>query len=201
MRDVFVWDIPASPKGEKMDNGADCYNRFLSGDKDAIEEIIRDYKDGLVFYLFNIVGNIHRAEELTIDTFVKLFYERPKYKGRCSFKTWLYSIGRYTALDYIRKNKRVSEFSIDDALDISDGENLERDYIKNEERYRLRQTINRLKPEYSQVLYLIYFEGFDTSETAKIMDKSNKQITDLLYRAKAALKKEIEKEGYKYDGL
>ena len=184
-----------------MDNGADCYNRFLSGDKDAIEEIIRDYKDGLVFYLFNIVGNIHRAEELTIDTFVKLFYERPKYKGRCSFKTWLYSIGRYTALDYIRKNKRVSEFSIDDALDISDGENLERDYIKNEERYRLRQTINRLKPEYSQVLYLIYFEGFDTSETAKIMDKSNKQITDLLYRAKAALKKEIEKEGYKYDGL
>ena len=87
-----------------MDNGAECYNRFLSGDKDAIEEIIRDYKDGLVFYLNNIVGDIHHAEELTIDTFVKLFYEKPKFKGKCSFKTWLFSIGRYTALDYIRKN-------------------------------------------------------------------------------------------------
>lgn len=184
-----------------MDNGANCYSRFLSGYKDAIEEIIRDYKDGLVFYLNNIVGDIHHAEELTIDTFVKLFYEKPKFKGKCSFKTWLFSIGRYTALDYIRKNKRVTEISIDDALDISDGENLEREYIKNKERIRLRQTIKKLKPEYSQVLYLIFFEDFNTSETAEIMGKSNKQIIDLLYRAKAALKKEIEKEGYTYDGL
>ena len=184
-----------------MDKGAEYYSRFLSGDKDAIEEIIREYKDGLVFYLSNLVGDFHRAEELTIDTFIKLFYEQPKFKGKCSFKTWLFAIGRYTALDYLRKNKRISDVSIDDALDISDRESLEREYIRNEERFRLRQTIDKLKPEYSQVLYLIFFEGFDTGETAKIMGKSNKQITDLLYRAKAALKREIEKEGYKYDGL
>lgn len=184
-----------------MDNGAECYSRFLSGDKTAIEEIIRDYKDGLVFYLFNIVGDYQRAEELTIDTFIKLFYEQPKFKWKCSFKTWLFAIGRNTAVDYIRKNKRISEVSIDDAFDISDGENLEKTYIKNDELYKLRKTINKLKPEYSQVLYLNFLEGFNTGETAKIMDKSNKQITDLLYRAKAALKKEIEKEGYNYDGL
>ncbi len=184
-----------------MDNGAECYSRFLSGDKDAIEEIIRDYKDGLAFYLNNIVGDIHRAEELTIDTFVKLFYEKPKFKRKCSFKTWLFSIGRYTAIDYIRKNKRVTEISIDDALDISDGENIEHEYIKNKELIRLRQTIQRLKPEYSQVLYLIFFEDFNTGETAEIMGKSNKQIINLLYRAKAALKKKIEEEGYTYDGL
>lgn len=184
-----------------MDSGAECYSRFLSGDKTAIEEIIRDYKDGLVFYLFNITEDYQRAEELTIDTFIKLFYNQPKFKGKCSFKTWLFIIGRNTAVDYLRKNKRISEVSIDDAYDISDGENLERAYIKNDELYRLRQTINKLKPDYSHVLYLIFFEGFNTCETAKIMDKSNKQIIDLLYRAKAALKKEIEKEGYNYDGL
>lgn len=184
-----------------MDNGAECYSRFLSGDQDAIEEIIKEYKDGLVFYLFNIVGDIHRAEELTIDTFIKLFYNQPKFKGKCSFKTWLFAIGRNTALDYMRKNKRISEVSIDDALDVSDGRSLERDYIGNEERFRLRQTIDRLKPEYSQVIYLTYFEGFDTTEVAQIMGKSNKQVIDLLYRAKAALKKEIKKEGYQYDGL
>lgn len=184
-----------------MDNGAECYSRFLSGDQDAIEEIIKDYKDGLVFYLCNIVGDIHRAEELTIDTFIKLFYDQPKFKGKCAFKTWLFAIGRNTAIDYIRKNKRISEVSIGDALDISDGKSLEREYIRDEDRFRLRQTINKLKPEYRQVMYLIYFEGFDTSEAAQIMGKSNKQIIDLLYRAKAALKKEIEKEGYQYDGL
>ena len=184
-----------------MDNGAECYKRFLSGDKRAIEIIIRDYKDGLVFYIYSLVGDIHRAEELAIDTFIKLFYKQPEFKEKCSFKTWLFSIGRYTAIDYIRKNKRVSEVSIHDVSYITDEENLERDYIRDEERYKLRKTINKLKPEYSQVLYLIFFEGFDTGEAAKIMGKSNKQITDLLYRAKAALKKEIEKEGDNYDGL
>ena len=101
----------------------------------------------------------------------------------------------------VKAGAALTEISIDDALDISDGENLEREYIKNKERIRLRQTIKKLKPEYSQVLYLIFFEDFNTSETAEIMGKSNKQIIDLLYRAKAALKKEIEKEGYTYDGL
>ena len=70
-----------------MNNGAECYSRFLSGDKKAIEEIIRDYKDGLIFYLFSIVGDIHASEELAIDTFIKLFSEQPKFKGEGAFKT------------------------------------------------------------------------------------------------------------------
>ena len=61
--------------------------------------------------------------------------------------------------------------------------------------------MNKLKPEYAQVLYLIYFEGFTNDETAQIMKKTKKQVIDLLYRAKAALKKQLEKEGYNYDRL
>ena len=184
-----------------MNNGAEYYSRFLSGDKKAIEGIIRCYRDGLIFYLFSIVGDMQKAEELATDTFIILYTQKPKFKGEGVFKTWLYSIGRHLALDHRRRIKRVFEVPLEEASDISDEESIEKNYIADEERIKLRRTINKLKPEYSQVLYLIYFEGFDNDGTAKIMDKSKRQVVDLLYRAKAALKKQLEKEGYTYDEL
>lgn len=184
-----------------MDNGLRSYNRFLSGDNDAIDEIIRDYKDGLVYYLFSITKDIQLADEAAIDAFVKLYVEKPAFKGTGAFKTWLYTIARNKAYDMIRKLKRVTAVSLDDAYDISDGKNIEDKVIDDERRSDLRKAISKLKPEYSQVLYLVFFEEFQNDEAAKIMNKSSKQIRDLLYRAKNALKKEIAKEGMAYYGL
>ena len=45
-----------------MDSGAENYRRFLDGDNDALCEIIREYKDGLILYLCTIVGDIVTAE-------------------------------------------------------------------------------------------------------------------------------------------
>lgn len=184
-----------------MENGISSYSRFLSGDKDAIDEIIRDYKDGLVYFLYSIIGDMGQAEEAAIDTFVKLYVDKPTFKGKCSFKTWLYTIGRNKAFDIRRKFSKFSSVSLDDAFDISDEENIEQKVIDDERRSDLRRLISKLKPEYSQVLYLIFFEDFKNDEAAEIMKKSRKQITDLLYRAKNALKKEIEKEGEVFYGL
>ena len=47
-----------------MDNGASSYRRFLDGDDKGLEEIVRDYKDGLILYLNSYVSNISVAEEL-----------------------------------------------------------------------------------------------------------------------------------------
>ena len=92
-----------------MDNGACSYRRFLEGDEEGFVEIVRDYKDGLIFYLNSFVSNIHIAEDLTQETFIKLGLKRPKDLKKGSFKTWLYTIGRNTAVDYLRKNKKIVE--------------------------------------------------------------------------------------------
>ena len=47
-----------------MNNGAEYYIRFLSGDEDAIDEIVRIYKDGLVYYIYSIIGDFQMAEEI-----------------------------------------------------------------------------------------------------------------------------------------
>lgn len=49
------------------------------------------------------------------------------------------------------------------------------------------------------MLYLVYFEEVDGDGAAKIMGKSKKQLANLLYRAKQALKTELEKEGFCYE--
>ena len=51
-----------------MDGGADQYRRFLMGDKNGMTEIIKDCKDGLIFYLNGIVGDPQTAEDLAEDT-------------------------------------------------------------------------------------------------------------------------------------
>lgn len=184
-----------------MNNGADNYRRFLSGDKDGLADLVRTYRDGLTLYIYSIVGDIDIAEELMEDTFVKLYVSKPRYSEKSSFKTWLYSIGKHTATDYIRRNSRIKQISSDSVLDVSDESNLEVDTIKSEENKMLHKAIQRLKPEYEQVLYLSYFENFSNDETAKIMRKTNRQVRNLLYNAKKALKEELEKEGYVYENL
>lgn len=141
------------------------------------------------------------SEEAAIDVFIKLYVDKPVFNGNSAFKTWLYTIGRNKAFDIQRKRSRIAEVSLDGAYSVSTGENIEQNYLQQEKCSMLRLAVSKLKPEYSQILCLIYFENFDNTEAGKIMKKSSKQIRDLLYRAKNALKRELEKEGAEYDGL
>lgn len=184
-----------------MDNGAGSYHRFLEGDKNALADIIREYRDGLVLYICSFTDNICTAEEITEEVFVKLYVKKPRFSGKSSFKTWLYSIGRFTAIDYIRKTAKLNSLPIDDFYSLADKEEIEHNYIKNEQKITIHNVIQKLNPDYRQVLHLIYFEEFDTSQTAKIMHKTNRQITYLLYRAKKSLKSELEREGFIYEEL
>ena len=184
-----------------MDNGAVSYRRFLEGDTNAIIDIIADYREGLVLFINSIVNDFCSAEELAEDTFVKLCADRPKFSGKCSFKTWIYTIGKNIALNSIKKKSRHPETSIDDFYSITDKENIERNYIKDEEKKQLLRALEKLNDDYKQVLYLVFFEDFSNTETATIMKKSERQIRNLLYRAKESLRNILEKEGFRYEGI
>lgn len=185
-----------------MDNGAGNYRRFLDGDDEGIVEIIRDYKNGLMLYLNTYVKNIHIAEDLMEDTFVRLVTKKPHFSNKSSFKTWLYSIGRNIAIDYIRKNSKVSEISTEElSVILSDETDLLQEYIKEEQKIAVHNALKQINAQYSKILYLIYFEDFNLKETASIIKKTYKQTENLLYRAKQSLKSQLEKEGVVYEKL
>ena len=54
---------------------------------------------------------------------------------------------------------------------------------------------------YKNILWLVFFEGFSNREAAIILKKSERQIKNLLYRAKQSLKQKLEKEGFVYEEL
>lgn len=185
-----------------MDNGANSYRRFLDGEKNALIEIVRDYKDGLMLFLYGFVKNIDIAEDLTQETFVKLYVKKPKFNGKSSFKTWLYRIGRNTAVDYIRHANKADVIALENSTDIADiSKNVEGTYLKSQDRAVVHKALQKLKPEYYQVLWLVYFEDMKNEEVARIMKKRSENISVLLHRAKKSLKNELLKENFDYENL
>ena len=185
-----------------MDNGVSSYRRFLDGDDEGLAEIVGDYKDGLILYLSGYVNNIYIAEELTEDTFFRLITKKPKFSGKSSFKSWLYAIGRNTAIDYIRHNSKLINFPIEDMESyLSDEQSLEQSYIKEERKIAVHRALRKVALDYRHILWLVYFEGFSNKEAAIALNKNERQIRNLLYRAKQSLKSELDKEGFIYDEL
>lgn len=185
-----------------MNNGELNYRRFLDGDDQGVVEIIKEYKDALILFLNSYVHNIHMAEELAEDVFFSLVVKKPKFTPKYSFKTWLFTIGRNRALNTLRFHHKVLLTDKADILNLQKDElDIEKAYIKKEEKIQLHQCIQRLLPQYSEVLYLAYFEALSITDIATVTKRTNKQITNLLYRAKSALKQQLTKEGFEYEEL
>ena len=185
-----------------MDNGGELYRQFLGGDKNALVQIIRLYKDGLTYFLSGFCGGrLNEAEELTEETFVRLYVKKPKYSARSSFKTWLYSVGRNVAVDAARKSRKYLTENYEQTAQPDLNTDPESVYFSNVRNILLYNAMGRLKDEYRQVLWLVYFENMKSAEAARVMKKKTNNIDVMLHRARAALKKELEKDGVDYENI
>ena len=190
-----------------MGNDAERYRRYLDGDDDGLREIIDIYYNGLTLYINGIVKDLSATEDILEDTFVKLAVKKYIFKddGKAGFKTWLYTIARNLAYNYLKRYRsRISDIPIDEydePILLSDGTDVEKEFLKNEQKIELRRAMKKLKPDHYQVLYLAYFEDMDIENTARIMGKNKRQITNLLYKAKNSLKSIMEKAGFQYENI
>lgn len=182
-----------------MDNGASSYRRFLAGDDEGLAEIVREYKDGLILYLNGYVRNLYIAEELAEDTFFRLITKRPRFSEKSSFKSWLYAIGRNVAVDFVRRNSKQISVPAESMEVLSEELSLEEAYIREESKAEVYKALSKLSADYRNVLWLSFFEGFSNREVAKVMKKSDRQVKNLLYRAKQSLRSILEKEGFHYE--
>ena len=184
-----------------MDNGAGSYRRFLAGDDDGLADIIRAYRDGLIFYLNGFVNDIHAAEDLAEDVFIRLAVKKPRFREKSSFKTWLYAIGRNEAYDALRRRKAVY-VPLDEIPELSAVYGSpELRFFGEEKKRALHRCLGRLKSEYHQVLWLYYFEDLPAKEIAAVMKKSVHNVETLLYRARLAVRRELEMEGFDDENL
>lgn len=178
----------------------ESYRRYLSGDDSALSDIVELYNKGLILFVYGIVGNIYNAEDIASDTFLDLILKKPVFKGESSFKTWLYKIARNKAIDFFRKNKNQIQSTDDDVAESAvANETAEEELLSSERDRQLYKSMLSLPSDYRQVLELIYFANNSYSEAAEVMRKNTKQINNLAYRAKLALREALLKEGFIYE--
>ena len=177
-----------------MDNGESSYRRFLNGDERAFSEIIGLHKDNLIFFINRYVRNIAVAEELAEDVFVEILLHKRRYNFKYSLKTYIFTIARNIAVSYVRKCARNPEFAYDYIENESDAKNLEDEFSHKEDVRALHEALGRIPQDYRTALHLIYFEDMSYEQAGRVMKKNRKQIENLVYRAKIALRKEMEKE-------
>jgi RNA polymerase sigma factor (sigma-70 family) len=183
-----------------MDNGASSYRRFLDGDESGFTELVEMYAYNLIFFINGFVHNVTTAEDLMEETFCDLIFYKSRFKGKSLFKTYLFSIARNKAVDFVRKNSCQLTTNTDDMEQQSeDFEQLENKVIEDERKMQLYVAMKEINPEYRMILHLLYFEDMTYEQTAYVLKKNNKQIKNLAYRAKQTLKATMEKEGFVYE--
>ncbi len=179
-----------------MDNGASSYRRFLDGDDDAFDEILKNYRNGLIFFINRYVRDLDVAEDIAIDVFVQLLVHRHRYNFKTSLKTYLYMMGRSRALDYLRRRNRFRMVDLAEAEAEVASHASPEDTVQADERKRLvNDAIWQLPEEMRVAVHLVYFENLTYEEAAKVMKKNRKQVDNLLYRAKGMLRSIIGEEG------
>ena len=171
------------------------YERYrLCGDENAFRLLLERYRERLTLFLDSYVHNLSDAEDLMIDAFAVAASGTAKFRGKSSFRTWLYGIGRNLAKNHLRKHRVRPDALSESAAAVP------ADYdVLREERYaQLYTALANISGDYRQVLYLLYFEELSESEAAAVTGKSKKQIYNLVSRGKNALRAELEKMGFDY---
>jgi RNA polymerase sigma-70 factor (ECF subfamily) len=179
-----------------MDNGASSYRRYLDGEEEAFEQIVREYFDSLVWFLESYVHDLAAAEDIAIDTFTDLVVHRHRYNFKVSLKTYLFMIGRSRALNYIKRRGKVQFAELSEAQTIPDDSlPLEQFVLQCDRNKALYRALDDLSPDLRDVVNLVYLQELSCQDAAVVMKKNVKQVYNLLYRAKEALRTVLQQEG------
>ena len=178
-----------------MEEDKRLYNDFILGNNDAFEQIMNKYRKDLIYFIQRIVKSFDVAEDIAQDVFVYVLINKKEYDFKYTLKTYLYTIGRSRAINYLKKEKRCV------SLNLEKQGNYEIDEIMflNERKRNLKESINKLLPQHQLVIYLADIEELPYKEICKIMNKSMVQIKMLIYRARKNLKIILRKEWEKYE--
>ena len=182
-----------------MDYGADAYRRFLLGDDYGLEQVIGLYKDSLIFFLMQYVKSAVIAEELTEDTFVTLAVKKPLFSENAKFRTWLYTIARNKALNYMRSALFRKSLPLEQTEEVRAPDCPEQRLLLRECYRELYSAIDSLPKNQREMVYLVYFEDMNIAQAASVIGKTQRQGTNILFRARQRLKTILQEEGFEYE--
>ena len=172
-------------------------NRILSGDETAFVSLVNKYKKQVHALAWRKIGDFHIAEEITQDTFLKVYQKLSTLKNPNQFSGWLYVIATNQCRAWLRK-KRIETESLDDTETEWVDTTAYSKYVAEEQakvnveaqREVVKKLLSKLKESERTVLTLYYFGEMTTEEISRFLGVSTSAIKLRLHRARQRLKKE-----------
>ena len=180
------------------DSGASSYRLNLT-DPGELEYLVRTYSEPLVRYAYSIIGSSCAAEDAMEDAFAVLLAKGGHFHSQQQLRAWLYRTTHNKAVDYLRRHKR--EVPLSDVENVLSAAGPEPHTALRERNRTIYVCMQRLPLQYREVLQLTYFDDFCIADVCAVMHKSQKQVYNLLARAKVALKELLIEEGISHEDI
>ena len=172
------------------------YNEYLDGEKGAFELLYNKYKDKIQYFVYNIVKDYQKAEDITQDVFI--YVMQNKIKESYTFKYYIYLVAKSRAYNQINMEKRRTEINEEYILNGAEqvGQDVADIVTKNEKRQEIIKAIDMLDDRYKNSIYLVKIEELTYQETAQILGESIQNVKNLIHRGKKELRKILIKKGF-----
>ncbi|MCL7749665.1 RNA polymerase sigma factor SigW [Halalkalibacter alkaliphilus] len=170
------------------------------GDQQAFAEIVELYKDKVYQVAYRMVGNVHEAQDVAQEAFLRAYTNIDRFDVNRKFSTWLFRIATNVAIDRLRKKK--PDFYLQDEVKGSEGLTFESQLAADEERPEdqvvtiemqewVQHEINQLPPKYRTAIILKYMEDLSISEISDILDIPQSTVKTRVHRGREALRKRM----------
>jgi RNA polymerase sigma-70 factor (ECF subfamily) len=182
----------------------DVIRAAVAGVPEACEEIVRRYERPVFALIARMVRDEPQAEDLTQDSFLKMFRALDRYDPALRFSSWLFRIAHNTAIDHLRQRRllvvppRDDEDTADPLEDLPDAAAIspERSAERAELSAAVERALDHVRAEYRAVLVLRYEQGLEYQEIAEVLGAPLGTVKTFLHRGRRELARALALAGW-----
>ena len=172
--------------------------RFQAGDERAYIELVNRYRDRLINFVFQFLGDREQSEDVVQDTMLKLFEKKHYYREIAKFSTWIYTIARNLANTELRKRKRrkttlLSRMTRDErqyeipAVQPDIGQEIQNEFVEK----RIQAAIQDLPEHFKTVIILRDIQELSYDDISNIVGVPLGTVKSRINRARLQLQAEL----------
>lgn len=179
-----------------METDVKLYKEFLMGKQTSFDELMNKYRNNLICFIQGYVKNIDIAEDLAQDVFVYILINKKEYDFKYSMKTYLYTIARSRALNYLKREKRI--ISLEENINYFENEKsinqIENLIVTWDNKKQILSAIKKLNENQQRMIFLADIEELSYKDICMITGQTIPQIKMTIHRARKKLKEILGKE-------
>ena len=169
---------------------------FQQDDVNAVRQIYDRHYRTICYYAERFVQNRAEAEDIAIDSFIKLLKKKNEFGSLAEIKSFLFIVTRNACFDSIRREKRHHS-AHKELLYMSDVMEPDQDLegIRSEVMQEIFQEVENLPPQCGQVFKLLFLRGLDSKTAAAELGIATKTVLNQKAKAILLLRKALLKKG------